>query len=466
MKPKRKIKYLLSMLLVILILGSQLGNDIFRLTEIYANENNDTATEDDDLDWPELNDKIKCKSCILMEKDTGAILYGEDIDKQLYPASITKIMTGLLAIENLDLNDTITFTSAMINALPIDAAAQGVVAGEKMKVKDCLYSLMLRSNNDMAVALAFAVSGSEQEFAKLMTKKAHELGAINTHFANSTGLHDKDHYTTARDMAIITQAAIANPTFASIWGTTNYKLPKTNKHAGQTIWHRHYLLVPGRDFYYEYAVGGKTGYTDEAGRTLVTYARKDGLDLISVIMFSDSDNIPVDTIALLNYGFNNFQKVSINENETRFGQGGGSAISIVSKIYGKETSMLSMGNGSVIIPKNLLLSEIPYKLANVEDTGKGELADITYLYNDNELGSTTIYMNGDSKEEQTDKSSLQKEQKNVEKANLNHIVSVDIKLIIGVIIVIILLVFIIRIVVRNIKRRRIGRRYYTKRHRF
>lgn len=194
-------------------------------------------------------------------------------------------------------------------------------------------------------------------------------------------------------MALIAREAMSNPTFSIIWGTDEYTMSATNMEESFTIWNRHDMLVSGRANYYQYAIGGKTGYTDEAGRTLVTCASKDGMKLISVIMFSTSELVFNDTKELLNYGFNSFKKLTINGNDQRFGQNADTGFGIVSTVYGKRSTLLTIGEGSVVIPKDVNLSQMGYSLdMTIEDTGKGEMARLTYLNGEDSLGETTIYM--------------------------------------------------------------------------
>lgn len=433
-----------------------------------TSENESTAAdiiikEAEDEVWPALTEEPYGKAAILIEPDTGAVIYSKNPDEKLYPASITKIMTGLLAVENLNLSDTITITDDMLKALPSDAARQGIVPGEVIMVKDCLYSLLLRSNNDMAVALAFAVAGSEEEFAKLMTERAHSIGAVNTNFANATGLHDENHYTTARDMALITREAISNPTFAGIWGTDEYTMAATNMEESFTIWHRHDMLVSGRANYYQYAIGGKTGYTDEAGRTLVTCASKDGMKLIAVILYSTSEYVVNDTKSLFDYGYNNFKKITISGNEKRFGQSTGTGFSIVSKVYGSKNSLLSIGAGSVVIPKDMELFKAGYKLdMSIQDTGKGEVARLTYMNGSNELGTATIYMSTLLNDNKSVVSSLEKKTEETKKTDVSTVFTINIYYIAGGIGAVIVIAFVIRILIKIRKRRNIGKRYYRK----
>lgn len=412
--------------------------------------------------WPEIEEEPYGKSAILMEADTGAVIYAKDIDEKLYPASITKIMTGLLAVENLKLNDTVTFTREMLDSLPYDAAIQGVSVGEVMTVKDCLYSLMLRSNNDMAVALAYTIAGSEEEFGKMMTNRAKEIGAVNTNFVNASGLHDENHYTTARDMALITREAMSNPTFAAIFSTSEYELSATNKSEAFTIWHRHNMLVKGRADYYQYAVGGKTGYTDQAGRTLVTAAEKDGMKLISVIMFSSNESIFTDTRSLFNYGFNNFHKVTISDNEERFGQSSSSGFSLINRIYGNETSLLTMGSGSVVIPNGLELKDISYTLdMDIQDSGKGEVAQVTYVHDGYELGTAIVY-GGASYSNAAAISSIEKNGQTSSKTDIEEIMSLNIYYIMAGVVAAVILLFVIKRMLKK-KRRRRELSYYGRR---
>ncbi len=263
---------------------------------------------------------IVSAGAILMDADTGAILYEKDAYSQYYPASITKIMTCLLAIENLSLDQTITFESKIFEELPWDAALLGVKRGESLTVRDCLYGLMLRSGNEVAVALAIEIAGSEEAFGEMMTARAKEMGAKDTVFTNASGLHQDTHHTTPYDMAIIAREAIKNATFAEVWGTPYYTMPATDMSEAYNITNRHKMLTDITVEYYEYAKGGKTGYEDLAKRTLVTHAQKDGMSLICVIMLDEEGNYYKETEELMNYGFTNFKKVRVVDEENRFGE--------------------------------------------------------------------------------------------------------------------------------------------------
>ena len=222
--------------------------------------------------WPE-GPEVQSPSVILMEMSTGTVLYEKNSDERNYPASITKIMTTLLALENSDLNEVVTFSDDAIN----NTEGSGIYRdyGEQMTMEQCLYAVMLNSANECAYAVAEHVGGTVEHFVDMMNEKAAELGCTNTHFANPHGLFDENHYTTAHDMALIAKAAYQNETFRIITGTARYTIPPTNKHDEPTDLQNHNeMLYPFKTlkYRYEYCTGGKTGYTDIARSTLVTYA--------------------------------------------------------------------------------------------------------------------------------------------------------------------------------------------------
>lgn len=345
------------------------------------------------VEYPRMTE-ISAEAAILIDADTGAVLYEKNSHEKLYPASITKIMTALLAIENLQLNNKFTFTEDIINALPYDAAKYGYVAGEQVLIEDALYVLLLRSANEVAIGLGMSISGDEEAFGRLMTERAKEAGALNTNFVNATGLHDDNHYTTAYDMAMIAKEAMKNTTFVSVWGSENYVVSPTNISAEEVrIWNRHELLVSTTANYYQYANGGKTGYTDEAGRTLVTSASKDGMNLICVVMKSDTEGVYTDTRNLFEYGFDNFKKVRAGSSETRFGQTENSYFVSRSNLFEGTGKLLEVGDDFVTIPQNASLSQVGYKLSystGGEEADASKIADIQYFIGEHYLGTTTL----------------------------------------------------------------------------
>ena len=270
--------------------------------------------------WPDAPETLS-PSVILMEESTGTILYEKNSDEAHYPASITKIMTMLLALENGNLSDMVTFSDDAINNTEGSGIARDY--GEQMTLEQCLYGVMLESANECAYAVAEHVGGTVENFVDMMNAKAKELGCTNTHFANPHGLQDENHYTTAHDMALIAQAAYQNETFRIIIGTKMYTIPPTNKHAEETVLRNHHDMLctyhnANRKYLYPYCVGGKTGYTATANSTLVTYAEKDGMTLICVVMNTQSPNQFIDTVNLFDYAFDNFQVLNVAENDTNY----------------------------------------------------------------------------------------------------------------------------------------------------
>ena len=268
--------------------------------------------------WPE-EISVNSPNAIVMEMNTGTILYDKNSKEARYPASITKIMTTMLALENSELNEMVTFSDEAIDNTEGSGIARDY--GEQMTMEDCLYAIMLESANECAYAVAEHISGSIEAFADLMNAKAKELGCVNTNFVNPHGLHDDNHYTCCYDMALIAKAAYENETFRIITSTKARMIPPTNKHAEETPLQNHNKLLhryQKGNYVYEYCTGGKTGYTTTANATLVTFAEKDGMALVCVVMNTDGVSEWTDSRALFDYCFDNFQLLNVSENETGY----------------------------------------------------------------------------------------------------------------------------------------------------
>lgn len=253
---------------------------------------------------------VSAPSAILIDAKSGKVLYEKNADDKRYPASTTKIMTGLLAVEHGKFDEIVTVG---VNPSLVKRGSSQIylVPGEQLTMDQLLYALMLESANDAAVAIAEHISGSVEEFAKLMNEKAKEVGAKNTNFVNPNGLHDKNHYTTPRDLALMAKYAMTLPKFRDVVKEVKYTIPKTNKQEERNyITNSNKLIWKIYDKYrYEFATGIKTGYTTEAKNCLVGGAKKGDVELISVVMAADGANIYTDTIALFEYGFANYQNI-------------------------------------------------------------------------------------------------------------------------------------------------------------
>ncbi|PNV61515.1 D-alanyl-D-alanine carboxypeptidase [Clostridium sp. chh4-2] len=268
-------------------------------------------------EWTE-NVSIEAEGGIVIDANTGAVIYGKNMHQTYFPASITKILTALLVIENCDLDETVTFSQNAVYNVESGSSNMSMETGDQLSVRDCLYGLMLQSANEVANALAEHVAGTTEDFAVMMNEKAASLGCVDSHFANPSGLNDPDHYTSAYDMALISKAAFENPTFVEIDSTTYYEIPETKRNVGgRTIYAHHSMLKKNDSRYYPGVIGGKTGYTSLAGNTLVTCAQRDDMKLISVILNGHQTHY-ADTKALLDFGFENFQSLRIAEHETTF----------------------------------------------------------------------------------------------------------------------------------------------------
>ena len=266
--------------------------------------------------WPQCSG-IQADGGILIDADSNAVLYEKNADQAYYPASITKILTALIIIENCDLDEMVTFSDNAINNVESNSSNMGTMVGDVLSVRDCLYGLMLASANEAGNALAEHLSGSIEAFTDLMNQKALELGCTGSHFANPSGLNNPDHYVTARDMAAIMRAAISNPVFVEIDGARYWKHAPIKRYPDpddphNTVYAHHAMIKKNDSRYYSGTFAGKTGYTSLAGNTLVTSAKKNGITLIAVILNGHQTHYQ-DTKTLFDFGFRNFKSVKISE---------------------------------------------------------------------------------------------------------------------------------------------------------
>jgi D-alanyl-D-alanine carboxypeptidase (penicillin-binding protein 5/6) len=256
--------------------------------------------------------QVSGPTAILIDSESGRVLYEKNADTKMYPASTTKVMTALLASEYKDLDETVT---ASPNVVKIERGSSQIYInpGEVLTMRQLLYALMLPSANDAAIAIAEHLGGSIDGFATLMNERAQSLGAVNTHFVNPNGLHDDNHYTTARDLALIARDGMKNPVFREVVSTYHYEIPATNlQEARNYLTNSNKLISKFNNKYkYEYAIGIKTGYTTKSQHCLVGGATKDNLELITVVLGDTKDFMYPDTIAMFEYGFANFKKLEL-----------------------------------------------------------------------------------------------------------------------------------------------------------
>ena len=350
--------------------------------------------------WPE-GPSISTPSAMVMEIETGTVLYEKEANQVNYPASITKILTTLLALENSDLNEVVTFSKEAIKNTPRDSSHIWRDVGEQMTMEECLYAVMLESANECAYAVAEHVGqklgGDYQTFIDLMNTRAKELGCTNTNFTNPNGLPDNDHYTSAHDMALIAAEAYRNETFRIITGTKKYQIPPTNKHSDITyLLNHHKMLHRYKDSneVYEYCTGGKTGYTTKAKSTLVTYAEKDGLSLVCVVMHTTTKGEWDDSRELLDYCFQNFKRVKISEldndilnEDENLG---------VLNTYKPYVSLNT--NAYVVLPATADFADAQSTFVDMEGSGT-TIAQLHYTYAGRPIGRVDIIASGAKVEE-------------------------------------------------------------------
>ena len=257
---------------------------------------------------------IYSESGIVMDMDTGAILYAKNIDDKHYPASITKVMTALVALQNYEMDEVVKFTWDDISFLEYGDAHIGMKEDEELSMEDCMYGMLLASANEVSHAIGAHMEGGYEAFLAKMNETAKEIGCMNSNWMNTHGLHDPEHYTTVRDMALIGSAAFQYEKFREITGTYQHIISETAlTNEPRYVHQNHKMIRDWDDRYYEYCVGGKTGYTDQALTTLVTFATKDDMNLVAVVMrtHGGGNNAYADTRNMLDYAFENFTKVAI-----------------------------------------------------------------------------------------------------------------------------------------------------------
>ncbi len=368
-------------------------------TTIYANENvlepvDNTVTQNLSLKNSN-NLNILSDTALLYDPDRKIVLYEKNGYEKRYPASITKVMTALLTLEyaNGNLDDTVTFSRDAVYSIPSNSSHIAMNEGETLTVEESLYGLLLASANEVANALAEYVSGSVEDFGVLMTNRAKELGAKNTNFVNPHGLHDDNHYTTAYDMALIMSEAIKNEDFNRISGTYHYTIEPTEKQPEpRELYNSNRMIRESSEYYYEDVVSGKTGFTDEAQHTLVTYASRDGVNLIAVVLNGQRYEPYIDSKTLYDYGFSLYNDMTIyegsNEYDTLDIKDGDNVIDSISVSVDPVTIKLPTDVGVNLeqVPRYEDLSE---KNVNIGDT----VGSLDFLYEGNVVYTAPIVSN-------------------------------------------------------------------------
>lgn len=341
-------------------------------------------------DWTK-GPQIEGESAILVDMFTGAVLYSKNADKIQYPASITKIMTGLLGCESLNPSDKFNMTqSAAYGITETNSSSIYADTDEEFTIEQALMSVMLQSANEMTLAVAELTSGSTKKFVEKMNLKARQLGCTNTHFNNPNGLPDETHYTTASDMAKIARAAWFNPTFRQYASTQYYEIPPTNKFAETRYLLNHHKMMTGQTYAYDGVLGGKTGYTQAAGNTLVTYAKNDNTYLVAVVLQSVNGAYS-DTKALLDYGFSNFSRTSIKDIPSKISASHLPAEKHILKDYKNSAMFTLRRNAFVTIPNGIDTSQLEKTYSIIKNPAGLPLLTVTFSYNGHEVGTARYY---------------------------------------------------------------------------
>lgn len=378
------------------VCGSQATVYAASLEEIEQEQEAQKAlpVESNEIDnWP-AGPVTSAQSAILMDVDTGSILYAKNIHKRSFPASTTKILTCLIAMERGNLDDTVTFSREAVFSVPTDGSNMGMDAGEAITLEQCLYGILVGSANEAANAVGEHIAGSIDGFVDLMNERAAELGCTDSHFMNTNGLHDEDHYTTVYDLALISAAFFKNDMLCKIGNTARYEFTATATQPDDFILRNKHQMITG-EVAYDGILGGKTGYTDNSRQTLVTCAERNGMRLVCVVFREESPNQFTDTIELFDYGFNNFQMMNIAENEKRYQIESSGFLQTGNDIFGSSKPILSIDdNSSVIVPNTISFEDLESTIDyNVSDGNR--IAQISYSYHGAYVGNAYLELAAD-----------------------------------------------------------------------
>lgn len=368
-----------------------IGNHTAQSAHLSTSSAISSTANSSEIDFP-----IYSEGAILMESSTGKVLLGKNENKKLYPASTTKILTAILAIENCGMNDKLTASKNAIMAIPSGYSNAAIQQGETLTVQELLELFLIHSANEVGYIFAEHISGNIDDFALLMNKKASEIGCNNTHFTNPSGLHDVEHYSTAYDMALIAKYCMKNETFRNIVSKTSCTVAATDKYDKRYFKNTNNLIDPSSKYYYKYAIGIKTGFTSQAKNCLISASKKNDLELITVVLGSEATEDGrsgryVDSLNLFEYGFANFNNQQI-----------ATANAIIDEITinnatkdTKNLPLLLKETITAFVPINLDLSNLDYSIELKENItapiSENEiLGKITYNINDITYSSDLI----------------------------------------------------------------------------
>lgn len=408
--------------------------------------------------WP-TGPVVGAEAAILMEVETGAILYEKNIHMREYPASTTKILTSLIVTEHCSMDEIVTFSYDAVFDTPRDSSHIAMDVGQELTMEQCLNAILIRSANEVSYAVAEHITGTTDwsVFAEMMNERAAELGCLNSHFVNPNGLPDDDHYTTAYDLAMISRAFFANEMLCKITLTRRMEFPATDKLPMGKLESNNMKLIPGGEYAYEYLVGCKTGYTDDARNCLVSCAEKDGMKLVCVVLKDETPYHYEDTLDLFAYGFNNFEKVNVAQAETKYNIDNTGLFYSGNDIFGSSQPILSLNkNDYVILPKTAGFQNLD-SVISYETENENQAAVITYTYHDVYIGSVSLNFAG-NQENSSSLFNISEDESDVTEVRDTSFIFINIIKILGVLAAAAIIGFIVLLAKLFLKNYELGRR--------
>ena len=373
---KRITSAILMMALILTLAGTASADEEADEREAERTASYDITPDTNSIEgWPQ-GPQVYGSSAIVMDMKSGAVLYAKKPDEQHYPASITKLMTALVALENAELDDEVYFSEDSISFLEYGDAQIGMRPGEILSLNDALYGMLLASANEVSYAIAESVGtlmgGGFDTFIRKMNDRAAEIGCTGSHWVNANGLHDDGHYTTAHDMAVIASEVYQFEELRTVMQTLQYTIGATNL-VGETrtFQQNHKMLWPENANYYEYCTGGKTGYTDQARTTLVSMADDGNLQLAAVVLRDYGNDAYIDTKAMFDYAFANFTKVPLTKEAKPEGI----------RSYTEESPY-------VVLPSGADFSSVRAEIAVTDKTTAA--GTVTYTYQGQKVGAAAV----------------------------------------------------------------------------
>lgn len=336
------------------------------------------------------------EAAVMIDSETGKVLFDKNANQKMYPASTTKILTAIIAIEKCNLTDSVTASYNAIMSIPAGYSNAAIQENEVLTVEELLNVFLIHSANEAGMILAEHISGSIANFADLMNEKVLEIGCTNTHFTNPSGIHDVNHYSTAYDMALIAQYCMKNDTFRNIVSKTSCTIAPTNKYDARYFVNTNDLILPSSQYYYKYAIGIKTGYTSQAKNCLIAASSKDNLELITVVLGAQTTETGksgrnIDTINLFEYGYSNYKFQEIVTQGTIVKE-----ISIDNATKDTEVlPLITKDSISSIVSKNFDLNNLDYSIELNEDlkapiSQGAVIGNITYNIDGNNYSSQLL----------------------------------------------------------------------------